>query len=100
MKIEWNKVTWYSKLVAVIIIVGVFALGFWLGTQKAEKVYIEVPHIIYRAPEASIVGGDRDEHGCIGSAGYSWCETKQKCLRIWEESCERTASTEEVNDLP
>lgn len=36
----------------------------------------------------NIVGGDRDEHGCIGSAGYSWCETKQKCLRVWEESCE------------
>jgi len=34
-----------------------------------------------------IVGGDRDEHGCIGSAGYSWCEPKQKCLRMWEESC-------------
>lgn len=34
-----------------------------------------------------IVGGDRDVHGCIGSAGYSWCEAKQKCLRIWEESC-------------
>jgi len=35
----------------------------------------------------NIVGGDRDEHGCIGSAGYSWCEPKQKCLRQWEESC-------------
>jgi hypothetical protein len=34
-----------------------------------------------------LVGGDRDEHGCIGSAGYSWCESKQKCLRIWEENC-------------
>ena len=33
------------------------------------------------------VGGDKDEHGCIGSAGYSWCELKQKCLRSWEESC-------------
>jgi len=37
---------------------------------------------------SSIVGGDKDEHGCIGSAGYSWCELKQKCLRIWEEKCE------------
>lgn len=36
----------------------------------------------------SLLGGDRDEHGCIGSAGYSWCEAKQKCLRIWEESCQ------------
>lgn len=33
-------------------------------------------------------GSDRDEHGCIGSAGYTWCEIKQKCLRTWEESCE------------
>jgi len=36
----------------------------------------------------TIVGGDKDEHGCIGSAGYSWCEAKQKCLRVWEEKCE------------
>ncbi|MDD5433413.1 MAG: DUF5667 domain-containing protein [Candidatus Pacebacteria bacterium] len=35
-----------------------------------------------------IVGGDKDEHGCIGSAGYSWCEAKQKCLRVWEEPCQ------------
>jgi hypothetical protein len=34
-----------------------------------------------------IVGGDKDEHGCIPSAGYSWCEEKQKCLRVWEENC-------------
>lgn len=34
-----------------------------------------------------VVGADSDEHGCKGSAGYSWCEEKQKCLRIWEESC-------------
>ena len=38
-----------------------------------------------------IVGGDKDEHGCIGSAGYTWCEVKQKCLREWEEKCEEKA---------
>ena len=36
------------------------------------------------------VGGDKDSHGCIGSAGYSWCEAKQKCLRLWEENCTQT----------
>lgn len=36
----------------------------------------------------NIVGNDRDTHGCIGSAGYSWCEVKNKCLRTWEEKCE------------
>jgi len=35
-----------------------------------------------------MVGNDKDSHGCIGSAGYSWCERKQKCLRPWEEKCE------------
>ena len=34
-----------------------------------------------------IVGGDRDAHGCIGSAGYSWCEAKVSCIRVWESYC-------------
>lgn len=38
----------------------------------------------------TLVGNDSDEHGCKGSAGYSWCEEKQKCLRIWEENCSNT----------
>lgn len=49
----------------------------------------------------NIVGGDKDEHGCIGSAGYSWCEEKQKCLRIWEETCsaEDIKTAEELKKL-
>ncbi len=43
--------------------------------------------------EQDMVGNDRDEHGCIGSAGYSWCEEKQKCLRIWEEPCASASSS-------
>ncbi|MDP2951046.1 MAG: hypothetical protein Q8N55_01545, partial [bacterium] len=35
-----------------------------------------------------LLGGDEDEHGCIGSAGYTWCEIKEKCLRTWEEPCQ------------
>nr|WP_057926445.1 hypothetical protein [Burkholderia ambifaria] len=31
-----------------------------------------------------VVGGDRDTHGCIGSAGYTWCEQTQQCERPWE----------------
>lgn len=31
-----------------------------------------------------VVGGDRDAHGCIGSAGYQWCEHSQRCERPWE----------------
>ena len=34
--------------------------------------------------KATIVGSDKDVHGCIGSAGYSWCERTEKCERPWE----------------
>jgi len=35
-----------------------------------------------------LAGNDSDAHGCIGSAGYTWCKEKNKCLRSWEEKCE------------
>ncbi|MBO0612794.1 hypothetical protein [Thiothrix fructosivorans] len=31
-----------------------------------------------------VVGGDRDAHGCIGSAGYTWCQATNQCERSWE----------------
>ena len=37
MSIEFNKVTWYSIVLAIILYVGTFALafglGFWAGTS-------------------------------------------------------------------
>ncbi len=42
MTIEWNKVTWYSKIVSVVLFVATFFLGFWLGTIKAQHVDIEM----------------------------------------------------------
>lgn len=35
-------------------------------------------------PTPVIVGGDRDAHGCIGAAGYAWCERTGRCERPWE----------------
>jgi hypothetical protein len=40
MKIQWNKVTWYSKLIAVILFVGVFFLGLWLGNSYPRTVNV------------------------------------------------------------
>lgn len=31
------------------------------------------------------VGNDRDEHGCIASAGYVWSEVRKDCIRPFEE---------------
>ncbi|MBU0472269.1 MAG: hypothetical protein KKF89_01865 [Nanoarchaeota archaeon] len=30
------------------------------------------------------IGGERDEHGCLGPAGYTWNEEVNACLREWE----------------
>jgi hypothetical protein len=43
------------------------------NTKEAEKII-----------EPTIVGADKDEHGCKGSAGYQWSELKNECIRIFE----------------
>ena len=41
-------------------------------------------------PSATLApGSDRDAHGCIGSAGYSWCESTGRCERPWELAKEK-----------
>ncbi len=67
----------------IIIVVAVVVFGGVFGYQ-----YLTQPN----PNTQNIVGGERDENGCIGSAGYSWCEAKQKCLRSWEEPCQTDAT--------
>lgn len=33
-----------------------------------------------------LVGNDRDAHGCIASAGYTYSVVRQDCIRLWEEA--------------
>lgn len=41
-----------------------------IGCQKSNK--------------EALVGADKDNHGCIGSAGYLWCAKENQCARPWE----------------
>jgi hypothetical protein len=34
-----------------------------------------------------MLGGSHDDNGCLISAGYSWCEDSQNCIRHWETPC-------------
>ena len=36
----------------------------------------------------SLVGNERDGNNCLISAGYSWCESSNSCIRNWETPCE------------
>jgi len=44
MRIEWNKVTWYSKLFALLLFVTLPPIGFYLGVQYG-KVRGELRHV-------------------------------------------------------
>lgn len=39
---------------------------------------------------AQTVGGDRDSHGCIGSAGYTYSQIKKDCVRVFEQKIKLT----------
>ncbi len=34
--------------------------------------------------QETLDGGDRDEHGCIGSAGYLWSALRGECIQVFE----------------
>lgn len=38
------------------------------------------------------IGGQRDEHGCLTPAGYSWDEEVGACLRNWELNTDQKAA--------
>jgi len=87
--------------VLAVLIIGGIALGAYSFGQRAGEGTDQVrqsqtPAALATKPDSEVVpetenlvGSDKDEHGCIGSAGYSWCEVKNKCLRVWEEACAR-----------
>jgi len=86
MKIGNKKI--FPLVFSVFVIIGVLLLIKFItkNNQVAQE---------GKTPTEERVGGDKDEHGCIGSAGYTWCKVKEKCLREWEEPCEN----EEVFNL-
>ena len=56
MKIQWNRVTWYSWLLAIIIFVATFCLGFYFGDQY-NGIYdqlLSCPNLI-NAPTSDII---------------------------------------------
>jgi len=71
----------------VILFSSLILSGCTLGAKKESIMVTPTPSD--EVPKEQLVGNDEDEHGCKASAGYSWCEIKQKCLRTWEEKCEK-----------
>lgn len=63
--------------------------GGWIPTATPTTTPAGVSPSASYTPTAqpTLIGGEKDAHGCLVAAGYSWCEAKQKCLRVWKEEC-------------
>ena len=70
-----------KKIIVVLVVLGIVLFAWWSGVGRQPT-----------QSDQALVGGDRDAHGCIGSAGYSWCEAKNKCARPFEEYCTAAAA--------
>lgn len=83
MRIEWNSVTWYSKLVAVVLFVLVFWTGFYFGgafkeveyTRGAPSLFGEEPIVVTKSisglPESSVVPNAPTNFAKIGTVVYN-----------------------------
>ncbi len=61
-----------------------------IGEINQRKEYVQT---VEELTNEKVIGGEKDPMGCLLSAGYTWYEEKQKCLRAWEEGCENGAWT-------
>ncbi|NML71813.1 hypothetical protein HHL23_18720 [Chryseobacterium sp. RP-3-3] len=44
-----------------------------------------VSSLAFTQQKSPVVGGDRDVHGCIGSAGYTYSQIKNDCVKVFEQ---------------
>jgi hypothetical protein len=49
---------------------------------------IPVVTVVRANTDEPIIGGDRDEHGCLGPAGYAWDQEEQACIRPWSREAQ------------
>ncbi|MGH1517785.1 hypothetical protein [Chryseobacterium sp. JK1] len=41
--------------------------------------------LAFTQKKAPVLGGDRDVHGCIGSAGYTYSQLKNDCIKTFSQ---------------
>ena len=55
-----------------------------LSCNSPKKEEVKEEKVNTEEIQEPLVGADRDEHGCITSAGFSWSELQQTCVQLWE----------------
>ena len=67
MQIEWNKVTWYSKLGAVLVLIATIVLGFYLWNEYQEI------QILNDAPLVDVSQSGSGRNIAFGTDGEEVC---------------------------
>ena len=68
-----------ATFILPIIAVSFTACNNTTPNQSANTT--ETPEVTQDAP---MVGGDKDEHGCLPSAGQSWSALRGECIQVFE----------------
>lgn len=89
MKIEYNKVTWYSTLIAVILYVGTFLFAFYLG-QQSQSVRDALSTIKNTDTSTQASSGSQDN--VINSVEYNCDNGKTIHALYFREKVELTLS--------
>ncbi len=85
---ENKYIKFFVVALAVAVIVPQIALAAWWN-PFSWGIWNSIFHFQQTTQkQEKLIGGDKDVHGCLPAAGYTWCEVKNKCLRTWEEKCE------------
>jgi len=71
------------KKVMLFLLVGIFLMGLVVAQEQGIQTGNSQGDGQGTGND-QIIGGDKDEHGCLVAAGYSWNESEQKCVRGWE----------------
>lgn len=93
-----------KNLFIILGLIIAFIAGYFFSQNYNLKIEnkrnsLEPTKIISPKEEKPLVGNDEDKYGCKGSAGYTWCEVKQKCLRLWEEPCEKVDNEKDIKQV-
>ena len=76
MTISWNKVTWYSKTIALVLFVALPFIGFWYGTMYGELV---APLTVTSSPSSTV--------SSVGFTGFDYYSN----VAEWQTDANNTA---------
>ena len=70
-----------ENVIGLVIVLAIVAIGL---------VFFDLSRLNFDEElEGELVGGERDGHGCLLGAGYSWNESELACVREWETGVKR-----------